>query len=179
MPFFFLFLKNPKVIAVLLIVGLLTAGYFHYKGLVANLKTLEANAVKMDLAVEIQHKTIGVFKKSIDSWETSQNELIAQMEELKNVSEQAAAERGRLGKIFAKHNIAKLAARKPGLIEKRINRGTAHALSLFECATQGGIDCESDPGKTTRSKTTTAKPGTNKTKAAQVGSTDAEKPVAR
>ena len=167
------------MIAVLLIVGLLTAGYFHYKGLVANLETLEANAVKMNLAVETQHKTIGVFKKSINIWATSQNELIARMEELKNVSEQAATDRDRLGKIFAKHDIAKLAARKPGLLEKRINRGTATAISVLECATKGGIDCKPGSGKTTRPKTSTSKPDTDKVKGGEVDSPDPEKPVAR
>ena len=162
MPFFFLFLKNPKVIAVLLIVGLLTAGYFHYKGLVANLKTLEANAVKMTLVVAVQEVTATELRKTVAKWSASQKEFHKQLEKLRNVSAHAAEERNKLAGMFAKHKLKKLALAKPGLVERLANRGTRRTLRLLEQASsETGSDTTTKSGAT-GSESSTAKPGFDK-----------------
>lgn len=40
-----------------------------------------------------------------------------------------------------KHDLANLARAKPGLVERRVNRGTADALRMFECITDPALPC--------------------------------------
>lgn len=123
---------------------MLWAGWSHYTGLVEDNATLSANAVKLETAVEQQQKTVDAALKGIDRWKKSQRKLMRNFKELRRVTYQAGEEKRRINELFAKHDIGKLARSKPGLIEQRVNRGSARIARLLSCATGARNLCSSD-----------------------------------
>jgi len=161
-------ISSPRIIIGTLLIALITGGYFHYKGLLKENEILKVNERSLKDAIKHQGGAITALQNNVGSWEKAEKKRIKEMEEIKNVSEQSAKERNRLAKILAKHDIGEIAVRKPGLLEKRLNRGTADALSLFECATEGGDTCVSHRNKTTEAESSVTQSGIDKTKAVQM-----------
>lgn len=107
---------NQFFIAIILVLGL-GSWYLYNEN-----QTLTANNFKLELAVEEQKRTIETIKENFEK----------QGQALQNMSRANArieAEKDRYLDIFRRHNLDKLALAKPGLIETRINNGTA---SVFE-----------------------------------------------
>lgn len=161
MSFIWLLLKSPKFIFPAMIFVGCGLVYLHYTNLLKEIDVLKTNSVALELTVQTQKKTVKSFETSIDSWEKSQKKLIAKMEELKNVSKKASKERVRLEKMFSKHDIGKIALRKPGLLEKRINNGIVNAIRMLESATKSGANSGASGDKTTGTKAKTPKSSTN------------------
>jgi len=107
---------NQFFIAIILVLGL-GSWYLYNEN-----QTLTANNIKLEGAVEEQKRTIETIKENFEK----------QGQALQNMSRANArieAEKDRYLDIFRRHNLDKLALAKPGLIETRINNGTA---SVFE-----------------------------------------------
>lgn len=104
------------------------------------------NAVLLE-AVDGQRQAIQEMNNVVGEWRDATREYQEAVQQMAVVSEQARGESRRIQVIFADHDFAKLAREKPGLIERRVNDGTARALRMFECATETprGADCP-DPG---------------------------------
>ena len=74
-------------------------------------------------------------QEQIKTIEAIQNNLIKTTEALTAQSERNAEIEGEMTRylgIFRRHNLGKLAAAKPGLIEPRINRGTKNVFDAIE-----------------------------------------------
>ncbi len=114
------------IVLVLLLSGVLAGGgYFYYTDTQARISQLQENNAQLKIAVETNEKTIeGMEEQAEISAELSQ----ALAEKLQ-VSE---ASRNRLIEVFGKHDLTRLALRKPGLIESRINNGTKKAFDGIE-----------------------------------------------
>lgn len=107
---------NQFFIAIILVLGL-GSWYLYNEN-----QTLTANNIKLEGAVEEQKRTIETIKENFER----------QGQALQNMTRANArieAEKDRYLDIFRRHNLDKLALAKPGLIETRINNGTA---SVFE-----------------------------------------------
>ena len=66
---------------------------------------------------------------------TMQNDFAlqtTQLNELQKKSQEAQNEMNRYLDIFKRHNLTKLAAAKPGLLEPRINKGTKNVFDSIE-----------------------------------------------
>ena len=63
-----------------------------------------------------------------------------QLNELTRKSQETQLEMNRYLDIFKRHNLTKLAAAKPGLIEKRVNKGTKEVFDAIEQISRN-IDC--------------------------------------
>jgi len=72
-----------------------------------------------------QQKTIDALQNNLQKTTESLNKLSTRNAEIE-------AEAQRYLAIFARHNLAKLAAAKPGLIETRINKGTSDVFRTIE-----------------------------------------------
>jgi len=118
-------------LATVTIIGL---GYRHYTGLLETVSVLTENNTKLTTAVDLQRTTIAVQGEAIGEWQSAQGTLVARMEELQRVAHKATKETRRLNGIFARNNLTELAVRRPGLIERRINTGTARIGCLLERA---------------------------------------------
>lgn len=125
--------------------GTLLLGYRHYTGLLDTVSTLRTNNAQLQDAYETQKQTIGQMDEAITDWQQAQNSLKARVEELSVVAQEAKTEARQLDALFAEHDLGRLAREKPGLIERRVNRGTRDSLSLLECATaESGCGTEAD-----------------------------------
>jgi len=80
-------------------------------------QTLKANNIKLESAVAMQEEAISSLQNDFTLQTTQLNEL-----QLK--SQEAQKEMNRYLDIFKRHNLTKLAAAKPGLIEPRANKAT-------------------------------------------------------
>ncbi len=135
------------LVAVVTIIGL---GYRHYTNLVETVNVLTGNNAQLNTAVGLQKDTIDAQAEAIGAWSTSQDALLKRFDELRSVTEKAATETRRLNDIFSRHDLTVLARRKPGLIERRINRGTHAAQRVLRCASGAvGADCPGAAGETT------------------------------
>lgn len=121
-------------LAVVGVLATVSFAYWHYTGLLNKVLTLESNNQELERAVEDQHATIDAQGEAIQEWEDAREELKARLERLQRVARDARQETRRLNDIFAEHDLGRLAREKPGLIERRVNSGTADALRMLECA---------------------------------------------
>tara|TARA_R100000935_G_scaffold52099_1_gene79065 strand:+ start:1140 stop:1535 length:396 start_codon:yes stop_codon:yes gene_type:complete len=88
-------------------------------------KVLSTNNALLEGAVETQKETIT----------TLQNDFATQTEGLLTIqskNQAIEAEMNRYLDIFKRHNLTKLAAAKPGLIEPKINKGTKNVFDSIE-----------------------------------------------
>ena len=86
---------------------------------------LLGNVKALEVATQIQEETI----------ESLQNDFALQGQSLLDLQSKNQAiqlEMNRYLDIFKRHNLSKLAAAKPGLIEKRVNNGTKEVFDSIE-----------------------------------------------
>lgn len=115
-----------------IIVAMGATGYLYYK-------TTESKIADMNAQLQTQAGVITAFEtrqaEQIKTIEALQNNLAKTTEALNTMSTRNAeieAEAQRYLSIFARHNLSKLAAAKPGLIETRINKGTSDVFRVIE-----------------------------------------------
>lgn len=102
-------------------------------------QTLKANNIKLESAVAMQEEAISSLQNDFTLQTTQLNEL-----QLK--SQEAQKEMNRYLDIFKRHNLTKLAAAKPGLIEPRANKATKEVFDGIE-AVSVVIDDLDDPAE--------------------------------
>ena len=88
-------------------------------------KTLTANNLVLESAVATQEEAIA----------SLQNDFALQtgsLLELQSRNQEIQQEMSRYLDIFKRHNLTKLAAAKPGLIEPRVNKGTKDVFDSIE-----------------------------------------------
>ena len=108
-----------------ILIGLLVAlGLFSYF-LYQDNQTLKANNYKLELAVEEQKAAMTAMK---DSYELQGQSLMQMQTRNAEIEE----DMNRYLDIFRRHNLNQLAEAKPGLIETRINKGTADVFKSIE-----------------------------------------------
>ena len=88
-------------------------------------KTLTANNVALEGAVSTQEEAIQSLQNDFQLQTTS-------LLELQNRNQEIQKEMSRYLDIFKRHNLSKLAAAKPGLIEPRVNKGTKDVFDSIE-----------------------------------------------
>ena len=88
-------------------------------------KTLTANNLALEGAVATQEEAIQSLQNDFQLQTTS-------LLELQNRNQEIQKEMSRYLDIFKRHNLSKLAAAKPGLIEPRINKGTKDVFDSIE-----------------------------------------------
>jgi hypothetical protein len=108
-------------ILITIILGLGTAAHWLY----GQNEILKSNNDKLETAIEEQKEAIKVMK---ESFELQANAL----SNLQRANAAIEAEKDRYLDIFRRHNLDRLALMKPGLIETRINNGTAEILEVLE-----------------------------------------------
>ena len=115
---------------ILIVMG--AAGYVYYG------QTQRALAAK-DAELQTQKNLLNAFEmreaeqqKTIDALQNNLQKTTESLNKLSTRNAEIEAEAQRYLSIFARHNLAKLAAAKPGLIETRINKGTSDVFRTIE-----------------------------------------------
>jgi TolA-binding protein len=143
------------------VVATVAFGYWHYTSLLDKVSVLERNDQVQKQTIETQHQTIDAQGEAIQEWEEAQEELQRRLERLQRVARQARQETRRLNDIFAEHDLGRLAREKPGLIERRVNDGTADALRMLECASGADLPQCGDRGQPTAEGDSAPEAGTD------------------
>jgi hypothetical protein len=129
--------------ALALVIGL---GYRHYTNVLEENATLKVNNQILSGAVETQNRTIGKLEDANKEWKAEVGRVVKTMEDLRKSQIEAATEARRLNDVLSQHDLNALSAAKPGLVERRINRGTADILGMFHNETAGSENDRSDRG---------------------------------
>ena len=110
---------SKVLMGIILVMGI--GSYFLYN----QYESVKAENVALTFAVEEQKKTIEVIKENFERQGKALNNLTAR-------NAQIEGEMQSYLDIFKRHNLNKLAIAKPGLIEKRVNDGTAKIFITIE-----------------------------------------------
>ena len=110
---------NQMFMGIILILGLATFYLYNQN------QTLSANNLALEGAVKEQQEAMTAMKESFEK----QGKSLQQMMQ-KNA--QIEQEMNQYLDIFRRHNLNQLAIAKPGMIEKRINDGTAQVFESIE-----------------------------------------------
>lgn len=138
---------NQILIGMLLLAG--TGGYFYYNATQADLESLRKQNQAYELKAGEQEKTILALQNKHAVQTAALMDMQAKNQEIE-------LEMARYLDIFKRHNLTKLAAAKPGLIEARVNKGTKEVFDGIE-ADSASLDSLDDgvqlsPERAPRSK---------------------------
>ena len=121
-----------KVYIALFIISILGAvgygAFYYYKDTQSRIATLTENSAKLEVAAQTQKQTIDTLQADAKKYAKLNNELQTKLEKANDYKNTL------LGKL-RKHNLTKLSAQKPTLIEKRINNASKKLLESFESLT--------------------------------------------
>ena len=110
----------------LLILG--TSGYFVYERIQAlreNVQILKTNAEVMNNSLKESNETIIQMQRNAEAIEQQISELNTGLREAEKYKDEITEK-------LQKHNLTKLSAAKPGLIEKRVNEATSKIFKELE-----------------------------------------------
>lgn len=120
-----------KFLATALVATLIVAGlyYFVTEKKVANLEVEVDNQRKMNAAFEVREKEQA---KTIEKLQSDFKKTAEALQAQSARNAEIQAEMNRYLDIFKRHDLTKLAAAKPGLIEKKVNKGTKNVFDSIE-----------------------------------------------
>ena len=109
--------------------------YFYYTNTQAELIELREYNMAMELQVATQNETIDKMSKQYETQAKALGELTSKNAEIE-------AEMTRYLDIFRRHDLSKLAAAKPGLIEPRVNNATKEVFDSLETDSSFEFDAD-------------------------------------
>ena len=118
-----------KIYILILVLGILGGvgygAYFYYTDTQARIAILTENSAKLEQAASTQKQTIDVLIADAAKYGELNRELNTKLEAANDY-------KNTLIDKLRKHDLAKLSLKKPGLVEKTINRGTKKLFESFE-----------------------------------------------
>lgn len=117
------------------LVTTIALSYRHYTGLIDDKAELteQVGTLKQDVARE--KARADAFELTIDKWDEAAAKQAEALDRFSTVQREAGDTTRRLTDVLSKHDLGALARSKPGLIQTRINAGTADAFRLLEQST--------------------------------------------
>lgn len=119
-------------------VALVTAialSYRHYTGLVDDKAELTARVGTLEQDVAREKARADAFELTIDKWDEAAAVQAEALDRFSTAQREAGETTRKLTDVLSKHDLGALARSKPGLIQNRVNAGTADAFRLLEQST--------------------------------------------
>ena len=116
-----------KIILMLIVLAGAAGGYAYVQKLRADNSVLKINQSKLETAVSDSNEVIEQQTKDLKKIRTT-------LSELDEVNKKLQADKDNLAKKLGKHDIGELAEKKPGLVEKIINKASDNAVRCMEIA---------------------------------------------
>ena len=116
------------IVVIGLVGGVVYGGWYYYKDTQARIATLTENSAKLEVAAQTQKQTIDTLVADAKKYEKLNSELHIKLESANDYKNTL------LGKL-RKHNLTRLSAQKPALIERKINNASKRLLESFESLT--------------------------------------------
>lgn len=130
----------------LAIVSVITFGYTHYTGKLAQIEQLRADNATLELSVQTQQDTIRAAENTIRDWEEANRRLAARNTQLEGITDDARREQERIERMFRELDIEGVAVDDPVGLQVDLNDRFVYLNCLFERATgTGSGDCPSGP----------------------------------
>lgn len=146
-----------------IIITMAASGYWYYTDTQATMQELRDLNAAYELKFNTQEETIKALEQDFETQTQALNDLQVK-------SQEAQREMARYLDIFKRHNLTKLAAAKPGLIETRVNKGTKN---VFESIENDSRDIDSlDDGLQLAPEGTSGSKDSNKTSTEKDSSTN-------
>ena len=120
------------VVVVGLVGGVVYGGYYYYKDTQSRIQTLTENNAKVMAAKAAQDQTINTLIADREKFDKLNKELHVKLEKANEYKDT-------LINKLRKHDLAKLSMQKPGLVEKKINRGTENLFRSLENLTGASL----------------------------------------
>ena len=120
-------LSAIRMLLIVVVVAIIAGGLWYVTNLKADLATSEANNRQLVEATREQNLLIEQMKVDVASIQKANAELQAQNEKQRQDVET-------LNSKFSKRDFGALAAEKPAVVERLVNRGTKNALRCMELA---------------------------------------------
>jgi cell division protein FtsB len=130
-----------RLVIIFAIVGLVAGGIWYVTNLKADLATSEANNKQLVDATREQNMLIEQMKVDVASIQKANADLQAQNDKQRRDVET-------LNSKFSKRDFGALAAEKPEVVERLVNRGTKNALRCAELASGAPLTEEEKAAKT-------------------------------
>lgn len=102
-----------------------SAFYIYYVDSQNTIQILQENVAKLEVAVEIQKKTIEVMKEDFARQAKLANELQSNLSKVEE-------DKAKLSNLLKKHNLEKILKDRPSEAEKKINNGTKRTFRQIE-----------------------------------------------
>ena len=122
-----------RIIAILAIVVIGTAGIWYVTGLRADLAMSQENTKKMAAAVELQKQVIEQMQADQKKIQEL-NQQLADTVKSQQKDMQSLADRFSTNADGSKRDLGEIAVQKPASVERAINKGTKNALRCIEIA---------------------------------------------
>lgn len=130
-----------KLVFYLIIVAIIAGGIYYITGLRANLAVSEMNNKMLEDGVKKQAELIELMKKDIEDIKKVNEDLSKQRENLQK-------DKDTLTSKFSKRDFGALAAEKPKVVERLVNRGTENAIRCVELASGSPLNEKEKNAKT-------------------------------
>lgn len=115
-----------------LLAGLGTVLWRHYSGLVDAKAELSAKVTGLEADVSREKSRAEALELTIDRWDSAAGVQAKALDDLTRAQREAATVQRELKDVLSSHDLGKLAAAKPELVERRVNTGTDRAFRLLE-----------------------------------------------
>ena len=131
-----------QITGILGIALVLTGGAFklHVDKSAAEKESLRTSLKQAVSNQEILEGQIASLNETIQKQEEAYDDVFRRLDVMRDENQRAQEEVEDMRKKFAKHDLTVLSLRKPALIEKIINKGTAEVLNDFETITASSAD---------------------------------------
>jgi hypothetical protein len=130
-----------KPLLYLVIVLVIAGGLYYVTNIKADLAISEANNQKLIDATKAQNELIEQMQKDITLIQETNKQLAEQNEKQKQ-------DGATLSSKFSKRDFGALAAEKPAVVEKLVNRGTANVMRCLELASGAPLNEKEKAAKT-------------------------------
>lgn len=114
--------------------------YRHHASVVTEARVQAERAAGLEVRLGVADEARAVLQESLEAHRQAAARLQGDLELAREDERRARAETRRLNELYAKHDLTALALARPGLIERRVNAGTARVGRLLECAS--GLDSD-------------------------------------
>ena len=106
-------LKNWKLIAgglaIVAIISIIGATYWHYTGLLSTVSTLERANTIFNIKIASQEKQIVAQQTALEEWKANEVEILNRLRLVETISKEARVDTRKLQELFSKHDLTKLA----------------------------------------------------------------------
>jgi hypothetical protein len=119
-----------------LVASVVTLSWLHYTSLIDAKVALSAQVKTLEQDLETEKATTAHYRDKVIAFNAAAMAQVKALEDFGKIQEASGSYDREVKDVQAKHDLGALASKKPGLIEARVNAGSARVLRLLEQATE-------------------------------------------